>query len=303
MLAYIFSGQGAQKLGMGQSLCQTSQAANSVFERVSNALGEDMKELCFFDDSGKLNQTIYTQPAVFTMDCAVLAALEEQGIHAEACAGFSLGEYAALVCAGVLSLEDAARLVRVRANAMSEVQVGGMMAVMGLEGAAVEQLCSEVSVGYVTPVNYNCPSQIVVAGEQVALDDLAVRLKADKKRGIPLKVSGAFHSKFMEPAADVLEQSLRQLNFQTPKMMMVANITGQVISPQVDWVDLLKKQCCSPVLWEQSIHCLIDQGVDQFVECGPGKVLTGLNKKICPSIPTYHVEDEESLKECIVALQ
>lgn len=303
MLAYIFSGQGAQKPGMGQSLCEVSSAANSVFERVSNALGEDMKELCFSADTEKLNQTIYTQPAVFTMDCAAFAALEEQGIQVEACAGFSLGEYAALVCAGVLSLENTAKLVQARAIAMSEVQVGGMMAVMGLEANEVEQICFDISEGYVTPVNYNCPGQIVVAGEQVALDALSVRLKADKKRGIPLKVSGAFHSKFMKPAADVLEKTLGKLSFQIPKMILVGNVTGQVIPSQTDWVDLLQKQCCSPVLWEQSIRCLIDQGVDQFIECGPGKVLTGLNKKICPSIPTYHVEDEASLKECIATLQ
>lgn len=301
MIALIFAGQGAQKPGMGKSLYESSLAAKQVFDQASEALGKDVKALCFDSPQEELNQTINTQPALFVCDYAAAAALEEKGVKAGVCAGFSLGEYAALVCADVLPLGEASKLIQSRAEAMSEVQQGGMMAVLGLAGEEVEALCREVS-GYVVPVNYNCPGQVVVAGEDIALEELSAKLKEMKKRAMPLKVSGAFHSKFMEPAGKVLRKELDKVSFAEPKIPLVGNLTAEILPGELPWPEILQRQCSSPVLWQQSIEKMLSMGVTTFIECGPGKVLAGLNKKICPDVPTYSVGDEESLQACLEAL-
>lgn len=303
MIAFIFSGQGAQKTGMGSELARVSFAAQSVYRDVSRAVQRDIAALCFSAPQGELNQTINTQIAMFATDLAAMAALREAGIAPGVCAGFSLGEYAALVCAGVLPLNEAARLVETRAQIMSRHQSGGMAAVLGMDADRLEALCREVKSGYVAPVNYNCPGQTVVAGEDAALAELTAVLKEQKARVLPLKVSGAFHSDLMSQAARELRPALEKTPFSTGKIPVLCNVGGDVLQEGENWADALFAQVYSPVRWEPSIRNMLGRGVTAFVECGHGKVLAGLNKRICPDVPSYFVQDEATLNETVAALK
>lgn len=303
MIAFIFSGQGAQKPGMGREIAGLSAAAKDVYNTVSIEIGRSMEKLCFDASLDQLNQTINTQPAMFSTDVAMMAALIEKEINPELCAGFSLGEYAALVCSGALSLATAAKIVDKRAKIMSECQNGGMMAVLGVEAKELEKICEEIEQGYVIPVNYNCPGQIVVAGENNALAALQAILKERKMRAIQLSVSAAFHSEMMADAADKIYDILEGVVFAKPQIPIFCNVTAKPFDESISWREMLALQAKSPVLWEQTIRNMIDQGATAFVECGVGKVLAGFNKRICPTIPTYYVQDAASLEEAVRGLQ
>lgn len=299
MVGFIFSGQGAQKPRMGQELYNCSPAARAVFDQVSSVAGRDISSICFKGAQDELNLTENTQPCVLATDLAAMAALRERNIQPDICAGFSLGEYAALVCANVLDVNTAADLVMKRARYMSQCEGGGMAAVIGLGTEELEEICASVreSIGFVTPVNYNCPGQTVVAGDKEALAELSTILKTRKIRMLPLKVSGAFHCKHMEPAANLLYHDLCETDFRTAAIPIVCNTTAQPFDPQKEnWAETLKQQACSPVYWEQSIRYMLKFGVTVFIECGFGKVLAGLNKRICPDITSFTVEDEASLQ-------
>jgi len=302
-IAFLFSGQGAQKPGMAQSLYRDTQAAHDIFDLMSEAMDVDLARLCFDSDQDTLNQTENTQPAMLAADLAAMAALAEKGVKPAFCAGFSLGEYAALACCGAQDAAGAAKLVAARAACMAKCQGGVMAAILGMDAARLEEICAGISAGYIAPVNYNCPGQTVVAGDQQGLDALKEALQGEKARVTPLKVSGAFHSRLMIPAGREFRPTLDAATFKTAEIPIVCNATAEPFDDsEQSWPDMLERQLCSPVRWEQSVHRLVALGAEAFIECGPGRVLAKLNKRICPDIPTYAVEDTATLEDAVRAL-
>jgi len=300
-IAFLFPGQGCQYTGMGRELCAGSPAASTVFELADRELHTDLSGLCFNGPQEELNRTENTQPAVLTMSVAAWAALKEYGINPDFAAGFSLGEYAALVAGGVLDFEVAVKLVRQRGIYMQEAVPpgkGGMAAVLGLDAADVEAACREASRGELVAVaNYNCPGQIVIAGETGALERAADLLREKgAKRVIPLQVSGPFHTQLMLPAAEKLAGDLERLNFKPPVFPLVSNVTAELVRDSAEIKALLPEQVKSPVLWERSVRKLLEAGVDTFVELGPGNTLRGFLKKIDKNAVVLNVEDISSLK-------
>jgi [acyl-carrier-protein] S-malonyltransferase len=301
-VAYIFPGQGSQKVGMGQDLYIHYASAKQVYDQVDEILGFSLSRLCFEGPEEDLLQTINVQAAVLTTSIACLKAAEEATKfalpHPTYVLGHSLGEYTALVVAGVLGLSDAVRLVRERGRLMNEAgrrKKGGMMAIIGLDLPVVENIC--LSVGTVVS-NVNCPGQIVVSGAQENLDK-ARRLAQTKgaRRVIPLKVSGAFHSPLMEPAMEGLKNAVAGLTFSKPMMPIIANVTAQPLTAVETIREELISQIIHCVKWQQSIEATISKGVTTFFEIGPGDVLTGLVKRISPGAQTFNVNSVDSLTE------
>lgn len=301
MIAFLFPGQGVQRPGMADEYVQNWAESRNVFERISHAVGWDVLKLTQDGPQPALDDTRNAQLCMLATNLAALAAFQAEGVTPQLAAGFSLGEYAALCCAGYLALEDTARIVQKRSQYMAQHARGGMAAVLGIDAAEVERLCAQVDAGRVQAVNYNCPGQTVVAGEQDALAELAVWCKENRIRMVPLQVSGAFHSFVMDPAAEALSVDLEKLTFSPPRLPMVFNRTARQPQPGQSIAALLTQQCNHPVLWEASIRHLIELGATAFVECGPGKVLTGLLKRICPDIPAYTSQDAASLQSAAKA--
>lgn len=285
-IAFVFPGQGAQAVGMGKDACEQSQAAKDIFDRADAALGFSISKLAFEGPEEALRQTANTQPALLTVSIALLELYKTQGVKPDYVAGHSLGEYSALVAAGVLSFEDAVKLVRARGLFMEEAVPGGqgaMAAVLGAEREALTALCRSISEtdGLVELANVNCPGQIVVSGTAAGVAAVAQRGKeAGAKRVIPLEVSGPFHSSLMQPAADRLAQELARTEFRDAQVPVIANVHAQPVTSGNELRDLLIKQVVSPVQWEDTIRYLTGQGVDTFVEIGSGTVLAGLIRKI-----------------------
>ena len=305
-VAFIYPGQGAQYAGMGIEIYQKYQEAREIFERADEALGFSISELCFEGPEEELMKTENTQPAILTVSVALTKVLQKRGIKAEVTAGLSLGEYSSLVLAEALDFEDAVRLVKNRGKYMQEVVpqgVGTMAAILGLENEVVEEICRTVSqVGIVEPANYNCPGQLVISGEVKAVEK-AVELAKEKgaKRAVVLAVSAPFHCSMLKKAGELLERDLEKIEIKDLKIPVVSNVTADYASKdQVK--DLLIKQVSHPVLWEQSVKRMIEDGVDTFVEIGPGKTLTGFVKKIDKTKNAYNFEDEESLLKTLSAL-
>ncbi|EGD52944.1 malonyl CoA-acyl carrier protein transacylase [Thermoanaerobacter ethanolicus JW 200] len=305
-VAFIYPGQGAQYAGMGKEIYQKYQEAREIFERADEALGFSISELCFEGPEEELMKTENTQPAILTVSVALTKVLQKRGINAEVTAGLSLGEYSSLVLAEALDFEDAVRLVKNRGKYMQEVVpqgVGTMAAILGLENEVVEEICRTVSqVGKVEPANYNCPGQLVISGEVKAVEK-AVELAKEKgaKRAVVLAVSAPFHCSMLKKAGELLERDLEKIEIKDLKIPVVSNVTADYASKdQVK--DLLIKQVSHPVLWEQSVKRMIEDGVDTFVEIGPGKTLTGFVKKIDKTKNAYNFEDEESLLKTLSAL-
>jgi [acyl-carrier-protein] S-malonyltransferase len=284
--AFVFPGQGAQAVGMGKDACDESMAAKAIFEAADAALGFNLSGIIFDGPDDVLKQTSNTQPALLTVSAALLAAFSERGITPDFVAGHSLGEYSALVAAGVLSFEDAVRTVRARGEFMEQAVPGGqgaMAAVLGADREALAALCAEVTAetGTVELANVNCPGQIVVSGTSAGVAAIVERGKeAGAKRVIPLEVSGPFHSSLMKPAAERLEAVLASIDMNDACVPVVANVTAAPVTAADEIRSLLAEQVVSPVLWEDSIRYLIGEGVDTFVEIGSGTVLAGLIKKI-----------------------
>ncbi|MCQ6557954.1 ACP S-malonyltransferase [Paenibacillus mendelii] len=285
-VAFVFPGQGAQAVGMGKDAYDSIDAARDVFMRADEALGFKLSDIIFEGPEEKLKQTAYTQPALLTVSVALLEAFRSRGMKPDYVAGHSLGEYSALVAAGVLSFEDAVRTVRARGEFMEQAVPGGegaMAAVLGLEREALASLCASVTseIGVVELANVNCPGQIVVSGTAQGVQGVVERGKeAGAKRVIPLEVSGPFHSSLMKPAADRLDDVLAELPLSDAAVKVIANVTAKPVTDADDIRRLLAEQVYSPVLWEDSIRYLIGEGVDTFVEIGSGTVLAGLIKKI-----------------------
>ena len=300
-VAYIFPGQGSQRAGMGREVAERSPAAREVFERADAALGEPLSRLCFEGPEEALRLTANTQPAILTVSVAVWAAAREAGApDPDYAAGHSLGEYSALVAAGVLALEDAVRLVRARGTFMQEavpVGEGAMAAVLGLDADAVLAACEEAAEGDVcAPANFNSPGQIVIAGgaAAVARAGEAAR-RAGAKRVIPLEVSAPFHTALMEPAAERLRPLLEATEFRDPRVPVMANATATLVETGEAARRALVAQVASPVLWEQSVAALAAAGVGRYVELGPGRVLAGLVRKIVRGAEVLSAETPEEI--------
>lgn len=293
-IAFVFSGQGDQYPGMGLELYEQVPAAAKVLDALE-ALRPGTLDQCFRSDAETLKQTNITQPCLFAMESAAAAALCECGIRPDAVAGFSLGEIAALTFSGAVSLEDGFRLVCKRGELMqrdASKADTGMAAVVKLSDEQVIELCAGFD--HVYPVNFNCPGQVSVAGLKDELKDFMPAVKAAGGRAIPLKVAGAFHSPFMSEAAEDFLPVLKDTAFNTPSVALYSNFTGAIY--EGDFADLLSKQICNPVRWVSIIRAMIADGVDTFIEMGPGKTLCGLIGKIDPSVKTFNVKDCESLR-------
>lgn len=300
-IAFVFSGQGSQYGGMGKSLFETSPAARQVFE-TADKIRPGTSEQCFAGTAEELSLTKNTQPCLYCVDLAAARALEEAGVHADFAAGFSLGEVAALTFSGAFSDEDGFSFVCRRAAAMQEAaeqNPGAMAAVLKLPNETVEQLCGEFS--HVWAVNYNCPGQLVVAGEKAELEAFCARVAETGGRAVPLAVSGGFHSPLMAGAVKRLRGELENISMKRPRLPVYANFTAQPYGENAK--ELLLEQVKNPVRWQETVENLAAQGVDTFMECGAGKTLCGLIKKTVKDATVLRVEDAETLQAAVNALQ
>ena len=292
---------------MGKELCENFKCAEEIFERADNALGFSIKDICF-EDEEKLNKTEFTQPAILTMSTAALKVLEEHGIKADYAAGLSLGEYSAYVCSGAFDFDETVSVVRKRGRFMTEAVpegVGAMYAILGLDRKTVEDTCEEYKqYGFVSPANYNAPGQIVIAGEAEVAEKTAAALKEKgAKMTVKLNVSGPFHTALLKPASDRLAVELEKMNISDMKMPVITNVTGTVVENKADIIPILIKQVMSPVKWEDTINYLASQGVDTFIEIGPGKTLSGFVKRTVKGVKIYNVEDMKSLEKTLKGLE
>ena len=310
-IAFVFPGQGAQKVGMGQSLASAFPVCRDVFAEADAALGESLSTMCFEGPAESLQMTENTQPAILAMSVAVLRLLDSHGIQPSFAAGHSLGEYSAHVAAGTFSFADALRTVRRRGRYMQEALPSGegaMAAILGLDGEAVTRACSEtmnaMSGRVVSPANLNGPGQVVIAGHADAVAQAGERAKSlGAKRAIPLAVSAPFHCALMKPAEERLAPELKQLTTSDPKFPVVANVDAEPKRDAHAAIDALIRQVSSPVRWEQVVKRLVAEGATTFVELGPGSVLAGLIKKIDRGVRVMSVEDSDSLESSLEQLK
>lgn len=307
-IAFIFPGQGAQYVGMGKEISETSNAAGHIFDEAADALEFDIRKMIFESDDETLKITENTQPAVLTASMACAQPLLEAGIKPDYTAGLSLGEYAAHVISGSLSFRDAVKLVKKRGKYMQEavpVGEGAMAAILGLSRNDVLEICQKASsFGVVEATNFNCPGQIAVAGEALAVNE-AMRLATEKgaKRAIILNVSAPFHCSLLKPAGEKLAKELENICINSMTVPVITNVTGKAVSSNQAIKDLLIRQVSSPVLWEDCVATMILNGVDTFIEIGPGKVLSGFVKKIDKNVNIYNVEDNATLEQTISAIK
>ncbi|WP_418472717.1 ACP S-malonyltransferase [Eubacterium sp.] len=300
-IAFIFPGQGSQYIGMGKDFYEIFPCAKEMIDLAEKVSGIPMKEL-LFEENENINITKYTQIAMLADELAIWSVLREKGFESVVNAGLSLGEYAALVASGVMTPEDAFRVVAKRGEYMQEaVPTGGAMtAVLGADTAVIEKICEETE-GIVSIANYNCPGQIVITGEQQAVDAAAVALKeAGAKRCTPLNVSGPFHSAMLLPAGEKLAAELEQVEIHEIAVPYITNVTADYVTDPSQVKELLKKQISSSVRWQQSVERMIADGVEAFIEIGPKKSLCGFMKRIDKTVPAYHVDkvtDLESISD------
>lgn len=296
--AFLFPGQGAQYIGMGQSFLQFEESAG-IFDTASGILGFDMKSL-IGEENDRLNKTEYTQPAMITVMAAMLAKIDSLKIKPDVCAGLSLGEYAALLACGVMEFEELLCVVRKRGILMENAApgIGGMAAVLGADPETVRRVCAQVSetAGVVAPANYNCPGQIVISGEKEALRTAGeLLLQAGAKRVVMLNVSGPFHSPLLKRAGEELKIYLDQKTLHAPQIPYIANLTADYVTADSDIREILARQVYSPVMWQQTIERMIEDGVTTFVEIGPGKTLAGFLRKIDKSRKVINIEKADDL--------
>lgn len=303
-IAFIFPGQGAQVCGMGQDFYEQTETGKKIFDKASGLLGFSMPELCF-EKNDRLDITEYTQAAMVTAGIAMMRVLEEKGIKPDVAAGLSLGEYCALAAAGVMSDEDAICTVRQRGILMQEavpVGEGAMAAILALDAAAIEAVTGAMEGVWIA--NYNCPGQIVISGKKAAVEEACEKLKAaGAKRALLLNVSGPFHSGMLTVAGEKLAQVLADVEIHTPRIPYVANVNAQFVTTAEPVKDLLTRQVSSSVRWQQSVEAMINDGVDTFIEIGPGRTLAGFMKKISKEVKTMNVEKLEDIEKVVEALK
>lgn len=305
-LCFVFPGQGSQRVGMGKDMYENFEEARGIFREASDALGYDIAGLCFNGPEEELNKTFRTQPCILTASIAILSVLSSKGIMPSVVAGHSLGEYSALVAAEVLSFKDAVRLTEKRGLLMQEAVPEGkglMAAILGLERNTVDEICLSLESGYASPANYNCPGQIVIAGEKPAVEEAIGKCKgAGAKRAVPLTVSVPSHCRLMADASERLARVLDGIEFHQPQMPVVNNADARFLNDAENIKDSLVRQLSNPLLWEDSIKAVADSGVTIFIEVGPGKVLSGLIKRIEPEAKVFNVEDLKSLENVVLSI-
>lgn len=297
-IAFMFPGQGAQYIGMGQDFYEQIPICKEMFELASKAGGLDVPALCF-EENEQINITEYTQLAMLAAEVAMLKAIEEKGLKPDVTGGLSLGEYGALAASGVMSAEDVFKVVRKRGIYMQEAvpNGGAMTAVLGLDTETIERICEETT-GTVTIANYNCPGQIVITGEESAVQAAAEKLtEAGAKRCVPLKVSGPFHSAMLVGAGEKLAQELENVEIHDIRIPYIANVTADYVTDKEQVKPLLQKQVSSSVKWQQTVERMIADGVDIFVEIGPGKTLSGFMRKINKDMKVINIEKVEDLQK------
>ncbi|MHB8881846.1 MAG: ACP S-malonyltransferase [Thermodesulfovibrionales bacterium] len=304
--AFLFPGQGSQAVGMGKDLCDNFEEARTVYREASEALGYDVSGLSFNGPKDELNKTFRTQPCLLTASIAAFKVLQAKGITPDVVAGHSLGEYSAIVAAGVLPFSEGVRLTEKRGIYMQEAVPEGkglMAAVIGISRDVMDRICLSVRSGYVSPANYNCPGQIVIAGEKEAVEEaMALATEAGARKVVALAVSAPSHCTLMVEASKRLEELLGSLRFATPAVPVVNNADAMFLTSGDRIKVSLIKQLNSPLLWEDSIRAMTENGIDTYIEVGPGRVLSGLVKRISSSVRIFNVEDSASLEKTIQGL-
>ena len=305
-IAFLFPGQGSQSVGMGKDLYENFSAAKNVYDTADSVLGKSISTICFEGPEEDLKQTVNTQPAIVTTSIAALETLKsELNITPDYTAGHSLGEYCAMYTAGVISLETTLKAIQKRADLMSETKGGSMAAILNASEEQLKAGLEEGSkVGYVDVANYNSPAQVVITGDSEAVKAAGDYMLANGvRRVVPLAVSGAFHSKFMEKAGEEFASFVSSLELNNAKLPVITNVDAKETTNAEDFRVKMPKQISSSVYWTQTIQKMTEEGVDTFIEIGPGKVLAGLNKKIAPEASVYNIFDMASLEATIADLK
>lgn len=304
-IAFLFSGQGAQYPGMMKDLYEAEAAAKAVFDCADETLGRKISDLCFSGTQEELNLTHNTQPCVLAADLAAAMALDAHGIKPDVVAGFSLGEYAALTYAGTIPMGSVFEMIQIRADSMQEAVApgeGAMAAMIGASPEQVEAVCAKVTAGYVVAANYNSPVQTVVSGSAAGVDE-AIEIAAQQGiRAMKLAVSAPFHCALMKPAAMRLQELFAEKTFAEPQFPVYMNVNGSPAQNAAAVPELLVQQAMSPVRWVQTLQNMYADGVDTFIECGPGKTLSGLVKKTLKGVKIYRVENAKTLADTLAAL-
>ncbi len=307
--AFLFPGQGAQNVGMGRDVADAHAAAADIFNRANEILGYEISKICFEGPDEKLNSTVYSQPAIFTVSAAILEVIKTRAEHikADVAAGLSLGEYSAIYAAGLISFEDGLKLVQTRGQAMqaaADATEGSMVSIIGLDDEKVRQLCTEAGQGQLLePVNFNCPGQIVVSGEKAACKRAAeIAEKFGAIKAVELAVAGAFHTAMMKSAAETLEEALNNTRIDEPgSVKILANITGDYYESADHIRQGLVEQLTQPILWQKCMEKLLAEGVADYYEIGPGRVLTGLMKRIHRKTKVNNVSGLQNIEKLLTS--